>query len=167
MARRLSVEQCRTRNRVSTAQIRVDVTLDARISILVQGRASGARSLSTAATGDLDVETLGVVLRAVQVTRRVKGDDLVAKDVVSGGIGGRNGHCGRVVVGDHFIISPNTRWVGAVDQALSGDLDKLQGGLVHGGTVAVAWSEVSNQLCYVSLSGHNMFSSLRRRTGPW
>jgi len=85
------------------AQRRVDVDFNTSLSLRVQFLAlpavgaTGARVLG-AGSGDLEVEAVGVVLRAVYALGGVQGDDLVAEDEVSGcDVGGESDGAGEVV----------------------------------------------------------------------
>lgn len=67
----------------------VDVEEDARVLLLVEGGALAAVGARVARVGlagarDLEVDALGVVLRAVHVPGGVERDDLVAEDKVAG-----------------------------------------------------------------------------------
>lgn len=77
----------------------VRVEVDTRVGVLVQRRAEGACGVGGARAGDLDIEALWVVLRAVERASAVQGDDLVAEDIVAGGqrLGHRGGPLAALV----------------------------------------------------------------------
>lgn len=147
----LSIEQGRSGHGVSATQVRVDVELDAGVGVLVEGRGRDTRWLGAAATSDLNVDALGVVLGTIEVAGGVKTDDLVAEDVVSAGNGSRDGDDGGVVVGDQLVSGPLARRRAAVDETLGFDLEELQRGLVRLGAVAVARGEVVEDGAVVAL----------------
>lgn len=82
---------------VGDGGVRVEVNTG--VGILVQRRAGGACWVGRARARDLDVEALGVVLRAVERAGAVQGDDLVAEDVVARGqrLGNRGGPLAALV----------------------------------------------------------------------
>ena len=100
----------------------------------------GHDTLGPAGAGarDLEVEALGVVLRAVGLLGGVQGDDLVAQDVVARrDVGGDLDHPAEAVV-DELVGGVVARAGGRVDQALLADLEELERRLLDGLAVGVA-----------------------------
>jgi len=76
------------------------------ICFCVQLGSGNALGLSGATASNLDVDALGVVLGTVGVLGRVKGDDLVTKDVLAGGDVLGNSDGPGEVVGDEVVRGP-------------------------------------------------------------
>lgn len=94
----------------------------------------------------LDVQALGVVLRAVDGASTVQSDNLVAEDVLASGkgLGDSDGPC--VVLADHLDSRPL-----AILVAVSIDLGPLERGLVHRRDLAGVGSDVGDDGTYVRL----------------
>lgn len=85
---------------------RVDVDLDAGICRSVEFIGSLASWCHCARTLHVDVDALGVVLRAIRLTSGVEGDDLMSKDILSRGNALGNGNAPGEVVSDELRRSP-------------------------------------------------------------
>lgn len=146
----VSVEQGRTRHRVA-AKVRVDIKLDTLVASLVQLFTSSTSRVGIAATGNLNVNTLHVVLRPVLLASRVQRNQLMAQNIVA--VRNSLGHGERVgvVVLNHVVTGPGTRRVAAIDQTLLVDLEELEAGLVDLGAVAVAGGQVVEDGAVVGL----------------
>lgn len=109
----------------------VDVEADTSVGGSVEGSTLDTLGKDSAGTSDLNVEALRVVLGAVEVAAGVKGDDLVAKDVLAGtDVGGNLDHPAVVVVNED-IGSPPARGLGTVDKTSLGDLEELESSLLN------------------------------------
>lgn len=127
----------------------VDVDLNTRVGVLVESSTEGTLGLVATTAGNLEVETLGVVLSTILVTSGVKGNDFVTHDIVAGSNAAGDGHGPAVVAGDQIVGGPGV--VTAADEALLIDLEELELGLVDGGAVAVAVGEVGDDRTLVTL----------------
>ncbi|KUI62815.1 hypothetical protein VP1G_11422 [Cytospora mali] len=113
--------------------------MDTRVGRRVQRGAKGAIRAVRTATGDGDVDTEGVVLRAVLGPGSVHGDDLVAEDVATGGQGRGDSHGPGVIVGNQISTRPG---LGVEVDAGLVDLDPLELGLVNSRAGVVAGATV-------------------------
>lgn len=125
------------------AQGLVDVDQDTRVGVLVEGFTLGAGVGGATTAGNLQVETLRVVLGAILVLSGVQGNDLVAQDVVTSLEGRGNGHSPAVVVGDQVVSGPGSGDFSVADEAALVDLEELKVSLGDIGAVTVAVGKVS------------------------
>lgn len=121
----------------------VDVEEDAGVSLSVDGCAKSTTWACGAASSDLEVDALRVVLGAIRGVGRVEGNYLVTENVVSWGDGRRNGDGPAVVFGDELIRGACAR-VGARDDTTLVDLEELESGLVDGFARTIAVGQVVN-----------------------
>lgn len=90
---------------------------DARLIRLVKTFSQRARrKVVCAGTGNLQIDALRIVLRSVGIKGPVKGNYLVAENIISLGNGGRNGECPFVPVLDQLVgsILAGMVWDGVV-----------------------------------------------------
>lgn len=132
----------------------VDVEQDSRVSVLVKRCALDTSWLRGSGARHLDVDALWVVLRTVELTGRVQGDDFVAENVLAWrDVGGDLQDVGIVIL-DQLVCGPDTRSIAPINQTLLGDLEEVELRLVDTCAIAVAGGEVVD---YGSLVGF----------GPW
>lgn len=136
--------------------------MDTRVGLLVESRGlGGAGGLFRAATGDYEVDALGVKLGTAHVFSRVEGDDLVAEGVVARGNVTVDGD-----VGLEAIVVEGVRGPDAVVQTVLADLEELERasfGLGAPGVAAVGevvddGALVACEVPLVPLEGHGVTS---------
>jgi hypothetical protein len=120
----------------------VEVEENARVLSGVElGEVATAAESGRTATSDLKVDALGVGLRAVVLASRVKANDLVSENVVTGLEVSGHGELPGETVTNELIGCPHAR-VATRNVALLGDLGPSKACLVDAGEVSADGSEV-------------------------
>jgi len=132
-----------TRVRIAGGVV-VQAEQNTRVGPLVQrGASNTAGWRNRAAACHLQVQALGVELRAVIISSTVESNDLMADDVVASlEVPGDSCRRSEVVL-DEFVCDPGSRTTWS-DQSTLGDLGPAKGARSERRAVTIAWSDIVN-----------------------
>ena len=129
--------QSRPRDNVRS-QRRVNIEQDSRIGIDIQLLTKRAIRHITSTTSDFQIESLWVVLSAIQLTSRVQSDNLMAHSIVTRSESRGDLHSPLAPSSNKLIGGPCTRRSCAMDETVFFNLEELQCCLVNCAAVTVA-----------------------------